>query len=228
MTYRSFDDMACALAAEEALFAQLGSGSVESGWLMWRGVPALVVPRSFLRRPGLSAAAELSATKGWPVVIRQTGGDVVPQGFGTLNLSLAWIEEGSHISSISQGYARICDPICAVVGGSCASVEASFCDGAFNVVVRGRKLAGTAQRRRRQGNRTLALVHAMILVDEDIDVGVSMTNAFLNALGEDRVMRADAHINAAEALGDPHLTPERFAGYLAAALNAHDRRMLPA
>ena len=214
MTFQRFSNMHAALAAEEALFEQLASGTTSRAWLMWQGSRALVVPRSFTRLPMFAGAAEESRRRGWPVISRQTGGDVVPQGHGTLNLALAWIESATQQASISRGYAAICDPIRAVVGGSCGSVEAAFCDGAFNIVVAGRKLAGTAQRRRRIGGRSMVLAHAMILVDEDIEADVAATNAFLGNLGDGRVLRAGAHINAVEALGDYALTPARLAARL--------------
>ncbi|WP_116970853.1 lipoate--protein ligase family protein [Blastomonas sp. UPD001] len=206
--------MPAALAAEEALFESMPTETGARQWLMWQGQKSLVVPRTFLRRPGLQKAVARSRQAGWPVFMRQTGGDVVPQGPGTLNISLAWVEEGSRGSSIIQGYAAICDPIRTVLGGSCGSVASAFCDGAFNIVINGRKLAGTAQRRRRKGPHTLVLAHALILVDEDIEAGVAATNDFLCSLGQTPGLRADAHVNATEALCDYALTPARLANRL--------------
>jgi octanoyl-[GcvH]:protein N-octanoyltransferase len=209
-----FPDISAALAAEEALFESMSTEAGTCQWLMWQGQKSLVVPRSFARRPGLSEAMARSREAGWPVFMRQTGGDVVPQGPGTLNVSLAWVEEGSQGSSIIQGYAAICDPIRAVLGGTCGSVDSAFCDGAFNIVINGRKLAGTAQRRRRKGVHTVVLAHALILVDEDIEAGVAATNDLLSSLGQTTGLRADAHVNAAEALCDYALTPARLANRL--------------
>lgn len=221
MSLRHFPSLDAALVAEEALFDRLSGGRVAHAQTMWIGHRALVMPRRMARSPRFAPAAALSAAAGWPVVLRQTGGGIVPQGPGMLNLALAWTEPARPAASIASGYAKICDPIRTVLGGTCASVSTAFCDGAFNVVVDGRKVAGTAQRRRSTAGRTSVLAHAAILVDEDIDAGVAATNAFREMLGDEPSIRSAAHINAVEVLGDWSLTPARLAQRLADVLATH-------
>lgn len=211
-----FSDVAAALAAEEALFEHVAAGHAEAAHLMWRGSRALVAPRALSGRSGFAKAAALSEAHGWPVLLRCSGGDIVPQGPGTLNLAIVWSMPDTP--SIADGYAKICNPIRAVLGGRCGAVDGSFCDGNFNVVFGQRKVAGTAQRRRIGHNGATTLAHALILVNEDIAAGVAATNRFLSNLGSKASVRDDAHVNAFEVIGEPDLSPAGLANRLAAAM----------
>ena len=216
MTFRVFSDLDSALAAEEALFDCIGEGA-ESACLLWSARRGLVIPRSLSQRPGFIDSARQSAARGWPVSVRSSGGDLVPQGPGTLNFCRVWMPSGPI--SIEEGYKAICDPIRSVLGGYCAPVEACFCDGKYNVVVADRKVAGTAQRRRQLNGRLVVLAHAMILVNEDIEAGVDAVNAFQASLGFGGDVRSAAHVNASEVMSHPPLTPRKLAARIASAMD---------
>lgn len=203
MPYLEPDD---ALKREAALLEEVVAGRREKGCLVWATKPCLIAPRSYLRRETFADARRKMKEIGWPVYLRPTGGDVTPQGAGTLNVSTVFRvgkEEGRNLEDI---YRWLCDPLISWVKSlgkqaSYGSVNQSFCDGRFNVAVDGRKLAGTAQRWRAcsSGDGDWAvLAHAIVLVDAAIEDGVAAVNRFYGYCGmEDRVT-SESHINFSE------------------------------
>ena len=152
------------IAWEEALH-QSGRPCV----ILWRAEEtALVVPRSWARREGSDIVSTEAARHGWPLLLRSSGGGAVPQGPGTLNLAMVVPVESGFV--IEQGYREICGTIAEAlnrfeVATDVGGVEGAFCDGEWNVTSGGKKLAGTAQRWRRQDGRAVVLIHAAILVE---------------------------------------------------------------
>lgn len=160
---------------------------------LWRGEPGLVVPRSCTTLPGWLAAA-----KAYRVRVRASGGGVVPQGPGLLNLSLVWRAAGDGAPAGTEAVYRA---LCAELAGALArlgvvaqpqAVAGSFCDGRFNLAVAGRKLVGTAQSWRRVGGTPVVLAHAVIVVDADPQALTESANAFERDLGSHRRYRAEA------------------------------------
>jgi len=80
------------LHAEQALLEQASAGR----WLahLWQAPVSLVVPSSYLRHAQLEAARADFAARGCPVWLRLSGGGLVPQGPGIVNLSLAYPVRG--------------------------------------------------------------------------------------------------------------------------------------
>ncbi len=54
------------------------------------GTQGFVVPGSYRQFADLPAVSAHFAARGWPVWLRRSGGGLVPQGPGIINLSLAW------------------------------------------------------------------------------------------------------------------------------------------
>ncbi len=168
----------------------------------WTTDQCLVVPGSYLKKPFFHSAAARSSAEGWPVFARETGGDVVPQGSGILNISFA-LRSPETVETV---YRMLCDPIGSLIPRGiadtrCATVPGSFCDGRFNVAAGGRKLAGTAQRWKSitspSGVRAV-FAHALLLVDADIQSGIDAINRFYQYCGLEQRITADAHINLSE------------------------------
>ena len=158
-----FQSPADGVAREEALFA-----AGKPALLLWRSVErGIVVPRSRGRRPGFVGLSMAAARAGWPLMLRSSGGGAVPQGPGTINLAI--ITPMPVGARVEDGYRLICGAISEAlmrfeVATETGSVDAAFCDGAWNVTVGQRKLAGTAQRWRPMGNgQSVALIHAAIV-----------------------------------------------------------------
>jgi lipoate-protein ligase A len=186
---------------------------------LWEAPVSLVVPRSYLRYPRFETARATFAQRGCPVWLRMSGGGLVPQGPGILNLSLVYAVTRPPGALSEAVYLHLCE----VVGGALRSlgvathwqsVDGSFCDGRFNLAwgpaEQARKIAGTAQYWRRapasmqtdDNQRHLVLAHAVLLVSADIEEINERANAFENEAGSGR--RYDAHkvVSVQEAMGD--------------------------
>jgi lipoate-protein ligase A len=200
---------------------------------LWRGEPGLVVPRGCTTLPGWPAAAQAHR-----VLVRASGGGVVPQGPGLLNLSLVWRADTGASAGAPRGteaiYRALCDGLASALArlgivAAPQAVRGSFCDGRFNLAVAGRKLVGTAQSWRRVDGAPVVLAHAVIVVDADPQALTAAANAFERDLGSGRRYHAEALTSVALAWQQAHgrapdadlagrLTSalaERFAGLVA-------------
>jgi lipoate-protein ligase A len=176
---------------------------------LWHGEPGLVVPRSCTTLPGWPAAAQAHR-----VLVRASGGSVVPQGPGLLNLSLVWrpdanADAGGAPSGTEAIYRALCDELAGAlaqlgIAAAPQAVEGSFCDGRFNLAVAGRKLVGTAQSWRRVAGTPVVLAHAVIVVDADLQSLTESANAFERDLGSGRQYRAEALTSVALAWQQSH------------------------
>lgn len=201
------------LQAEQDLLASVCAGESEFGLLFWQpSDQALVMPRRLNRLPGFDAACEVSAAAGWPVLLRDTGGEPVPQSATTINIALVYAPPRSEgdLNRIESGYRRLCDPICQLLdelGGtsSLGEIDGAFCDGRFNVNLDGRKMVGTAQRWRQSqgGQRTVGLVHGAMLIDNERESMVAAVNRFNQACGLEQRVRAESHIALHEKFAAP-------------------------
>ena len=184
---------------------------------LWEAPLSLVVPRTYLRHAALERARADFAQQGCPVFLRMSGGGLVPQGPGILNLSLAYAV-GHPPGALSDA---VYLHLCAVIGGALRrlgvetdwqAVAGSFCDGRYNLAwgppEAARKIAGTAQYWRRapaamqaaDGQRHLVLAHAVLLVSADPEQINARANAFEAAIGSERRYDADKVVSVREAL----------------------------
>ena len=201
------------LQAEQDLLASVCAGDAEFGLLFWQPTDrALVMPRRLNRLPHFDHACEVSAAAGWPVLLRETGGEPVPQSAATVNIALVYAPPRSEgdLNRIETGYRRLCDPICQLLdelGGtsSVGEIDGAFCDGRFNVNLDGRKMVGTAQRWRQSqgGQRPVGLVHGAMLMDDEREAMVAAVNRFNEACGLDQRVRAQSHIALHEKFNAP-------------------------
>ncbi|WP_411959653.1 MULTISPECIES: lipoate--protein ligase family protein [unclassified Pseudomonas] len=201
------------LQAEQDLLASVCAGDSEFGLLFWQpNDRALVMPRRLNRLPGFDHACEVSAAAGWPVLLRETGGEPVPQSASTINIALVYAPPRSEgdLNRIETGYRRLCDPICQLLdelGGtsSLGEIDGAFCDGRFNVNLDGRKMVGTAQRWRQSqgGQRPVGLVHGAMLMDDERESMVAAVNRFNEACGLEQRVRAQSHIALHEKFNAP-------------------------
>ncbi len=191
-----FDSAAEGIAAEVAMLAQVAATG-QPARLLWQArVPAIVLPAACLRRPGFAAAAGRAAAAGWPLLARPTGGGPVPQGPGVLNLALVFPAEAGL--TLEAGYRRICAPLTAAFARLGLTVSAgatggSFCDGAWNLSLAGRKIVGTAQRWQRRDGGWAVLVHALILIDPPLAAVVPVIDRLHRDLEFGTRVLPDAH-----------------------------------
>jgi len=181
---------------DQTLLQQAAQGAPVAA--VWQARQSLVVPRTYRRFAAFDQACQTSAALGWPVVVRQSGGGLVPQGGGIVNFSLAQRLEGAALPQTDAIYAQLCRIVsqalqCFSIDSRPAAVPGAFCDGRYNLAVDTptglRKIAGTAQVWRRippatgGGAVQVVLAHALILADIDAAQLTHHLNAFEKALG---------------------------------------------
>ncbi|GAB7536603.1 lipoate--protein ligase family protein [Burkholderia sp. 3C] len=202
------------LAAEAALLSRAEAGGCVAH--LWQAPPSLVAPRSYRRFAALERARAEFAARGCPVHLRLSGGGLVPQGPGILNLSLAYPVRGT-VGALSEAvYRHLCGILRDALGTfglhtHWQAVDGSFCDGRFNLAWGppddARKIAGTAQYWR--GVKSLGgtdaplyavLAHAVLLVDADPDEINARANAFERAIDSGRRYDARRVVSVRQAL----------------------------
>lgn len=173
---------------------------------VWSSAPALIVSRRDERLPTFAAAAAAMEAAGLPVLIRQSGGTAVVQGPGILTISLTYaLPPGRGPGAIDTDYGILLEVVGTALAPlgidlSLGAVPGAFCDGRHNLVMAGRKIAGTAQKRCRRQFQAV-LVHAALLVDCDLDRVCTDINRFYELAGGDLRCSADACITVTQASG---------------------------
>lgn len=176
---------------------------------IWTNRRCLVATRREERLPAFEEAAAASAERGWPVVLRDSGGTVVPHDPAFLQLTLLLPRLGAEEPGTDEIYRLLCGPVMEALAAlkvpvGYGEVPRSFCDGRFNLVSRRRKLAGTAQRWRggipghpvREG---MILAHLTLFVDGDLPEATRAVNRFLQEAGGKGNFDSDAMITVVEA-----------------------------
>jgi lipoate-protein ligase A len=193
------------IAGEMALLDDVLAHPERGVLRLWRTSPCLVVTPLLAHRAEFAAAAEASAQRGWPVVVRRTGGGPVPQTAGTLNVSLATACPRDQTPGIDAVFRRFADTLLSAlqncgVTGAIGEIEGSCCPGRYDIAIGGKKIIGIAQRRR-QGTTGAAkdgqllsavLVHAMVWVDGTLDPEIDLLERFLDEAGAPAKFRRDA------------------------------------
>lgn len=224
------------LQAELALLASVCDGERADGLLLWQPTDqALVMPRRMERLPDFSEGAAAAARLGWPVLLRETGGEPVPQSSATINVALVYAAprvEGD-LNRLERAYLRLCEPLCALVrrlGGqaSLGEVPGAFCDGRYNVNIDGRKWVGTAQRWRqsRHHGGPVVLVHGAMLMENQREEMIAVVNAFNEGCGLAQRCNPGSHLAFEERFAGVHAPGELQAALqaeLAAIRELHQR-----
>ncbi len=177
-------------ALEEAIGQTVAEKAAPATVRMWQGPQGISVAKKDIRTASGQRAAQMMKDVGWPVYVRQSGGTAVPHGPGTLNFSLFLPRPQEPQWSIEAIYRALGLPIqmmladCFGLPSTFEAVPGSFCDGNFNVVIYGKKVAGTAQVWKggpagmSSGRPGYILAHATLLTHLDREAAVSALNAF--------------------------------------------------
>jgi octanoyl-[GcvH]:protein N-octanoyltransferase len=185
------------------LAREVARGEAGPTYRIWRNPRALIVTARERRLPRFGRAAREMQRAGWPVVARESGGTAIPHEPGFVQLSLALpYPRGAAPGSppppypLEEVYRALAAPARIALQGlgvlpEFGHVPGSFCDGRFNLVARGRKLAGTSQRwRARAGGGThggYILAHMTLFVEGDMATATRAVNRFQElADGKDR------------------------------------------
>ncbi|MBT8765071.1 lipoate--protein ligase family protein [Metapseudomonas boanensis] len=208
------------LDAERRLLDQVQRGEVGCGLLFWRPVEvALVMPQRMSRHAGFDEAQARCAALGWPVALRDTGGEPVPQSPAVLNVALAYAlpPREAELTRIERAYLRLCQPMLdwltqLGLDAGLGEVDGAFCDGRYNVNIEQRKLVGTAQRwrRRREDGCHVVLAHGAVLMENQRESMVDVVNAFYETCGLPDRCRATSHIALDERIADTWAVVDRL------------------
>ncbi|WP_058911236.1 lipoyl protein ligase domain-containing protein [Entomohabitans teleogrylli] len=216
-------------SAEQPLIARASAG--EAVAQIWQAPQGLVVPGSYRRFAGLQAACADFAAWGWPVWLRRSGGGLVPQGKGIINLSLAWPINQPLGDAAEPVYLQLCALIQRAlkrfgVVSHFQSVTGSFCDGRYNLACgqgeHARKIVGTAQywRPLPDSKGHVVLAHAVILVTADLIAAHHIANAFEAAINSGRRYDVDKTVTLAALAAPRNDLQAQFCGVLAELLGA--------
>lgn len=211
------------LDRESTTLLEVYSGSSQGSLVFWSSAPAIVVSRRDSRLPRFELACESFREKSVEVLLRESGGSAVPQGPGVLNASLVFAPGKSY--SIEQLYLEFCEALIhglSRVGlpASIGSVEGAFCDGRYNVVLAGRKLAGTAMKLKgKLGQPSAVLAHAMILVEMSPKDATGRVNEFYELAGSNNRFLPEACTSLVRELGVDTFQGNALAELLADALS---------
>lgn len=169
-----------ALAFDEALLQHVQDPVLRC----WQNTNSVVLGRFDSRLPDIERARVHFRAKGIPLLQRTSGGTAVWHGPGVFNLSVisptALVPAGVHAAfeALANGMLKGLGAL--GLKGAFGSVPNAYCDGPHNLVVQGKKIAGLAQVRRRQG----VLVHASILVNVSLQSMHSQLEAFYLLAGK--------------------------------------------
>lgn len=195
-------------AGVDADTPQLVIAGQDACWLrVWHNARCLVASRRQSRLPRFAEAATASAAAGWPIAVRRSGGTTVAHRPGVLNISLASLRAGEGHPGVRQDYlalleiiARALAPMGILAGHG--AVTGAHCDGDYNLVWQGRKLAGTAGFVTRVNGMGLRVFHASLAVDGDIADDLATIARFEQALGESPDYSPQSHVSIAQILAD--------------------------
>lgn len=187
---------------DEAIGESVGRGEAPPTVRLWQNDEALVLGRFELHDRALDRLYHWVDEEGVALVRRISGGTVVWHGPGALNFSIcAARDEGLGIhrayETLSAGIIRALrrwglSPVFGEVLGA-------FCDGSHNIVIDGRKLAGTAQTRR----KGFTLVHGTIFINADLERVTEIMTGFCRQAGIERPHKRETLATLSDALRRP-------------------------
>lgn len=178
--------------AESRYMRRMRTEGARALWYVW-------VPETSLSVSAREAArlGNISEFSGEPVAIRGTGGTVVPQGPGVINISV--LSHHPQHPGIHETYAALCEAL--RVGFTALGLPTtigaragSFCDGDHNILHQGRKLVGTAQRWALAPNgAAVCLHHCAVLAGESPESLCTRTEALYDHARQPLRYDRDAH-----------------------------------
>lgn len=173
------------MALSPALAEWLGEEAVRTGephFLLRRNGPYFLMGPRDRHLPRPQDAVAWAEGQGIPVFRRTGGGSLVLLDEGCLSFASAI--PGRDMGRISQNFRDLTSPVREALEdwgllAEFGAAKGSYCEGPWDLVVGGLKVAGVAQALR----NGFSLVSGMLLVDQDPGRTTSMVNAFYEAAG---------------------------------------------
>ncbi|MGD9811614.1 MAG: biotin/lipoate A/B protein ligase family protein [Sphingobium sp.] len=194
-----------AISRDAEILDQLLAADSEASFIrLWTNSRCLVTTRAVARMPAFAEAAAEAQASGWPVHVRHSGGSTVVHHPGILNISMFRCGLGKS-PGIHDAYGDLIDRMAAALTAlgvevSTGSVTGSFCDGRYNIISDGRKIAGTACHSRMSRTGYAQLAHASLLVETNIESDIDRISRFERSLGLHGQYDRDAHASLAAIL----------------------------
>lgn len=191
-------------ALEDKLLTEVSGSRNHVAAGVWRMERCLVMPMKFGGIMNFNALSVESRSRGWPIYLRRTGGDLTPQHPGFFNFSYAFRANAMSKRTVAGAYQFLCDPLLNWIATlvrkepQLGATSDSFCDGDFNINLDGRKVAGTAQRWRSAreygaGEEFIVLGHAVVLASGPIDPCVEIVNWFRARTATGMAVKTESH-----------------------------------
>jgi hypothetical protein len=175
------------MARQKELADDLTAKDAARTLFVWRSQPALIVTRTDAHLPSFAQAAQDLDARGWPVLLRKSGGGACPVGPGTLQIALILPAFGG--ATLETMYAALVRLIQStlrqfgVVAGT-GHVPGAFCPGRYDVIANGKKIAGLAQHWGHNGSGAYCITAAAsLIVDDDPGVLCGAVNRFYGIAG---------------------------------------------
>ena len=184
---------------EDQLLKQVQSGQLSKALILWQAKkPTLVLP-SGKKWPQSDQLTNALQTLGWQLAARKTGGAPVPQLPGIINLSYIYQWPNEHPYDIQLSYQNLCSVLTQFfislrIKTDIHATPYSYCDGDYNLNIKGKKVVGTAQRVviKRDGGRVV-LSQACIIVDANMNTVTQPVNLCNQLCGHSNKIIADVH-----------------------------------
>ena len=182
---------------DHTLLQAVVRGELPATIRLWSNSPALVVSTRDTHRPHYQRAVDTLAERGTQVVVRTSGGTAVLHGPGIVNFSMVYPVASNDRVNIDAAYTALCQPLIDTLANlglraRLQSVDGAFCDGRFNLAIRGRKLGGTAQRISRAQGEQAVLAHVTTLIDADLESFCALLEDFYRLSGDARALPVSA------------------------------------
>jgi len=183
------------MAVEEVVAREVGNGGFLPAIRIWRNKQECLILGKF-NQTNLDLShpvREIIQRRKIKLVRRFSGGEVIFQNRGCLNFSItvpsshkfAFNKIDKIFKILSSGVVKALNTI--GVPAQHGKVDAVFCPGPYDIVVRGRKLAGVSLAKRSK----FTLIHGTLLVNVDLDEYIEIMEKFYQGLGQNKEFRAD-------------------------------------
>lgn len=186
-----------ALAVDDALVQTATQPTLR----IWQNHPCVVLGRFDVRLQNIEQAIDAFGSKKMPLLKRSSGGTAVWHGPGVFNVSVFApadeVPSGVHeaFESLAAGMVEGLETL--NIQAEFGQVPGTYCDGPHNLVIEGKKVAGLAQTRKRNG----VLVHASILTDLDLDEMHDWIEFFYEKAGQPQQFARGKVVTLTQALG---------------------------
>ncbi|MGB3161724.1 lipoate--protein ligase family protein [Carnobacterium sp.] len=143
-------------ALSDSLTTVIGKQQNKAAIHFWSTDPLVILGMMDTKLPYLSDGLAVLKVNNQPYIVRNSGGLAVASDSGVLNFSLIFPEEAANRITIDEGYDFMYRLVSETLKDYNKKIEAyeisdSYCPGDFDLSINGKKIAGIAQRRLKNG-----------------------------------------------------------------------------